>query len=95
MATVKVKTFTVIRDVLGADVVEVAVSEPATVGEVFDALVRKYGEPFREKLWDPETREMAPFLIKLNDDMISSTYDMSHRISDGDEIAVIFPLGGG
>ncbi|OGP93440.1 MAG: hypothetical protein A2156_00925 [Deltaproteobacteria bacterium RBG_16_48_10] len=95
MTRVKVKTFSVIRDVLGADVVEIAVSDPATVSEVFNALLRKYGEPFREKIWDPETGEMAPFLMRLNDEMISSKYDMNKQIKNGDEIAVIFPVGGG
>ena len=95
MTRVKVKTFSVIRDVLGAEVVEIAVDDPTTVGEVFHALLRKYGEPFREKIWDPGTGEMAPFLIKLNDEMISSKYDMNRQIKDGDEIAVIFPVGGG
>jgi MoaD family protein len=92
---VKVKTFSVIRDVLGAEVVEALVEDPATVGGVFKTLVKKYGEPFREKLWDPDTGEMAPFLMRLNDEMISSTFDMNRQVKEGDEIAIIFPVGGG
>jgi MoaD family protein len=95
MARVKVKTFSVIRDVLGADVVEIDVNPPETVGEIFKVLMRQYGEPFKEKIWDRTTGEMAPFLIRLNDEMISSTFDMNKPIKDGDEIAVIFPVGGG
>ncbi|MFC1931634.1 MoaD/ThiS family protein [Chloroflexota bacterium] len=95
MARVKVKTFSVIRDVLGSDVVEVEVSTPETVGGLFDALLRQYGQPFKDKIWDPNTGEMAPFLIKLNETIISSTKDMDKKIQDGDEIAIIFPIGGG
>jgi len=95
MARVKVKTFSVIRDVLGSDIVEIDVDEPETVGGLFTALLRKYGQPFKEKLWDPNTGEMAPFLIRLNDTVISSTLDIDREIKDGDEIAVIFPIGGG
>ncbi len=95
MAKVKVKTFSVIRDVLGSDVVEIEVDSPETIGRLFDALLRRYGQPFKEKIWDPNTGTMAPFLIRLNETIIRSTVDMDKKIQDGDEIAVIFPVGGG
>ncbi len=95
MARVKVKTFSVIRDVLGSDVIEIDVANSTTVGGLFDAMVHQYGQPFKDKLWDPNTGEMAPFLIKLNDTIIRSTSDMDEKIQDGDEIAIIFPIGGG
>lgn len=95
MARVKVKTFSVIRDVLGAEVVELDVNGSETVGEIFNVLVQRYGEAFREKLWDKSTGKMEPFLMRLNDEIISSTFDMTKKIKDGDEIAIIFPVGGG
>ena len=95
MARVKVKSFSVIRDVLGSEVVEIDVNKPETVGGLFDELVRRYGQPFKNKIWDPNTGQMAPFLIKLNNSIISSTSDIDHKIQSGDEIAIIFPIGGG
>ena len=95
MARVKVKSFSVIRDVLGSEVVEIDVNKPETVSGLFEELIRQYGQPFKEKIWDPNTGQMAPFLIKLNESMISSTSDMDHKIRTGDEIAIIFPIGGG
>ncbi len=92
---VKVKTFSVVRDVLGAEVVEIDVNGSETVGEVFNVLVRLYGDAFREKLWDRSTGKMEPFLMRLNDEIISSTFDMEKKLKDGDEIAIIFPVGGG
>ena len=95
MARVKVQSFSVIRDVIGADVVEIEVNGPETVGGLLDELLRKYGQPLKNKIWDPNTGQMAPFLIKLNNAIISSTIDVDHKIKTGDEIAIIFPIGGG
>ena len=95
MARVSVKTFSVIRDVLGSHVIEIEVDKPETVGGLFDALVREYGEPFKEKIWDPNTGEISPFLIRLNDEIIRSAADMDKEIKDGDKIALIIPVGGG
>jgi len=95
VARVKVKSFSVIRDVLGAEIIEIDVNKPETVGGLFEELVHRYGQPFKEKIWDPNTGQMAPFLIKLNESIIRSTSDIDHKIKNGDEIAIIFPIGGG
>jgi MoaD family protein len=95
VARVKVKSFSVIRDVLGAEVIEIDVKKRQTIGGLFDELLRRYGQAFKEKIWDPNTGQIAPFLIKLNESLIRSTSDMDHKIQNGDEIAIIFPIGGG
>jgi len=95
MARVKVKTFSVIRDILGSETIEVEVDKPETVDGLFNALVRQYGQPFKDKIWDPNTGEIAPFLIKVNETISRSTSDLDKEIQNGDEIAIIFPIGGG
>ena len=95
MARVSVKTFSVTRDAIGAGVVEIDVENPETVGELFDTMARKYGKPFKEKIWDPNTGEIAPFLIRLNDEIIRSSVDLDKKIKDGDKISLIIPVGGG
>ncbi len=94
MAKVKVRGFTVVRDALGASVVEVDVEHPETVKSTFDSLLKTY-ERLRNVLMDPATGEMAPFLLVLNQEAISSTLDMDRPVKTGDEIAIIFPIGGG
>jgi molybdopterin converting factor small subunit len=94
VAKVRVTGFTVVRDALGSSTVEVDVQQPETVRGTFDTLLKTY-QPLREVLLDPDTGEMAPFLIVLNQEAISSTLDMDRPVKTGDEIAIIFPIGGG
>ncbi len=75
--------------------IEVEVAPPETVKGVFDALLREYGVPFKEKIHDPDTGELVPFPVRLNDELLSSTLDRDRPVKSGDEIAIIFPVGGG
>jgi len=95
MAKVRIKSFTVIRDVLGAEVVEVEVSSPETVKGVFDELLRRYGAPLKDKLCDSASEGLTAFPLRLNDEILSSVLDQDRPVKDGDEIAIIFPVGGG
>jgi MoaD family protein len=95
VATVKVKGFSVIRDVFDASVVEVEVGPPETVRKALAALLEKFGEPLRKVLIEPDTGEMTPFLLVLNGEAISSTLDIDRPVKTGDEITLIFPIGGG
>lgn len=91
----QVKTFSVLRDALGAGTVEVEVGPVETVQGVFDAMFAKYGKSLSNVLVDPETGEMTPFLLVVNGEVISSTLDKERRVQTGDEITIIFPIGGG
>ena len=95
MARVKVRGFTVVRDVFGAGAVEVEVDHPATVKGVLDALLQQYGAPLKKIICDPHTGEITPFPIRHIDELINSTLDGARSVKNGDEIAIIFPIGGG
>lgn len=94
MATIRVKGFSVVRDVLGAGAVELEVGPPETLRTALDALLVKYGK-LRDVLVDPETAELTPFLLVHNGESISSTLDRDRRLQTGDELVLIFPIGGG
>ena len=95
MAIIGVKGFSVVRDVFGANLVEVEVGPPETVKAALAALLDKFGDPLRKVLVDPETGEMTPLLLVLNGEAISSTLDVDRPVKTGDELTLIFPIGGG
>jgi molybdopterin converting factor small subunit len=95
VAKVKVRSFTVVREALGSGLVEVDVDHPETVQGVLDTLLRQYDGPLKKTICDPQTGEMAPFLVRLNDEIISSTLDKDTPVKSGDEFSIIFPIGGG
>jgi len=95
VARVTVRGFTVVRDALGADVVEVDVPPPETVQALLDALLRQHDGALREVLCEPASGQMAPFLMVLNEEIISSTLDLDRAVKSGDAVSIIFPIGGG
>lgn len=92
---VTVRGFTVIRDILGASAVEVDVDHPGTVKGVFDALLSRYGAPLKAAICEPGTGDLTAFPVRLNDEIISSVLGVDSPVKSGDEIAIIFPVGGG
>jgi MoaD family protein len=95
MATITFNCFSVVRDVVGARTVEVNVGPPETVRALFAALFSRYGQPLRDVLVEPETGELTPVLLVVNGEAISSTRDMDKPVKTGDEITLVFPIGGG
>ena len=95
MAKVKVRSFSIVRDALGSGLVEIEVAKPETVQGVFDTLFERYDGSLKSVLCEPGTGRMTPFLVRLNDEVISSTLDNHRPVESGDELAIIFPIGGG
>jgi molybdopterin converting factor small subunit len=95
VATVRVKGFSVVRDAMAASVVELEVGPPATIRATLDALLARYGPRLRQVLVDPATGELTPFLLVHNGESVSSTLDRDRPVRSGDELTIIFPIGGG
>lgn len=95
METIAVRGFTVIRDIFGSSTVDVDAAAAGTVSGVLEALLARFGDPLRSILCEPGSGEITPFPIRLNDELISSALDGDRRVEPGDEMTIIFPVGGG
>ena len=66
-----------------------------TLGELLDRLVEKYGEPFREIIFEEsgDVNRYLNFYIKGSN--VPGPSNMGTRLRDGDEVAILIIIGGG
>ncbi|UCC41558.1 MAG: MoaD family protein [Candidatus Aminicenantes bacterium] len=96
MGRVKVKLFANLRLIAGMNEVELEIGDRATIKDVLDKTVEKFGPKFERNIKDTKTGELTPFLIMIGRKEISSVRgDLSTKVFDGDEISLLEPVGGG
>jgi molybdopterin converting factor small subunit len=72
------------------------VKENSTVLDVLRLLAEKYGEEFRDYLFDPKTDTPKAYLqFLVNGNSISDLGGLSAVLSDNSSLVIIPPVGGG
>lgn len=95
---VLVRFFTTLREVTGKreEILEFSRGEAATVENVLRRLVELHGKSLAEYVYDPKTGEVRGFLqFLVNGRSITSFGGLKTKLSDGDVLAIIPPVGGG
>lgn len=95
---VSVRFFTTLREVTGKkeEILEFSRREAVTVESVLKRLVELHGKSFAEYAYDPKTGEVRGFLqFLVNGRSISSFQGLKTKLSEGDVLAIIPPVGGG
>ncbi|HUX98262.1 MAG TPA: MoaD family protein [Candidatus Deferrimicrobium sp.] len=70
--------------------------EGATVGEILDKFIAKYGESLDKSLYDPESKSLRQYiLILLNGRNILFLKGRDTKLHEGDVIAISPPIAGG
>ena len=96
MGRVKVKFFAHLRQAAGTSETDVEIKEEETVEELIQKLSEKFGPDFESRIKDPTTGTLAPFLIMVGREEISTVRgDLKHRLNDGDVVSLLEPVGGG
>jgi len=92
---VKVKFFTALREIVGKREEQIEFSKAVTVGELLKQLCQKYGEGFRDYLYDEkgEVRSHLHFLV--NGKSTTTLQGFKTKLKEGDQIAILPPVGGG
>lgn len=95
---VSVRFFTTLRELTGKkeETLEFSRGKVVTVESVLERLKELYGKSLIEYVYDPKNGEVRGFLqFLVNGRSIASFEGLKTKLSDGDVLAIIPPVGGG
>jgi len=93
---VKVKFFAIARELAGTPEEELELDDGSTAKELLELVAGKYGESFREFIFDAKTglpRSNLQFLVGEN--LLADLDGLQTVLPDGAAFAIIPPVGGG
>jgi MoaD family protein len=91
---IKVRLFTILREMTGKKEETLTVRDEATVGEILDLLSEKHGKDFLEYLF--EGRRLRSHIQILVDGInISTLKGLDTRMKEDSTLAIVPPVGGG
>lgn len=83
-------------EIIGKQEITIGTENQVRVIDVLNILAREHGRRLKDKLFDPETSEIIPYLIlALNGVCLNNLKDAEKKIEDGDELLILSPIGGG
>jgi MoaD family protein len=88
---IKIKYLGAFTDTVASKEETCEIDDPL-VGALIDRLIERNGEKFRKLMIDPYTEALrggAALLVN------GHSRDLDHRLSDGDEVALLTPVAGG
>jgi len=92
---VKVKYFTTLREIVGKKEEQIQLSQASTLEALLKQLSRKYGEDFEDYIYDSLGTVRGHLQFLINGKSSSAEQGMKTKLRDGDELAILPPVGGG
>jgi MoaD family protein len=95
---VSVRFFTTLREIIGKreETLTFKNTGNATIESVLNKLAMRYGKSFVEYVYDQKTGQVREFLqFLVNGRSVTESERFDTKLSDGDVLAIIPPVGGG
>ena len=93
---VSVRLFTTLRELAGRgeEILEFT-QKRVTVKEVLGELVKRHGKAFKDYLYNGRGEVQEYLQLLVNGKSVSLLDELETRLSEGDEVAIVPPVGGG
>ncbi len=96
MANVRVLFHSVLSELTGARTLEHNIGESGTVQDLLETFSERYGEEFKDRVFDPKTGGLRRFIIvTVNGRDIRHLNRLETGLRNGDEVAILPVVAGG
>lgn len=93
---VSVRLFTVLRELAGKGEETLEFNaEPVTVRGVLEELVKQHGKAFKDYLYDEERNVREHLQLLVNGKSVDLLDNLNTQLKEGDQVAIVPPVGGG
>src|SRR4030067_3531555 len=93
--SIKIKFFTTLREIVGRKDEQIQLSASTTLEALLKQLSRKYGEDFEDYVYDELGKVRVHLQFLINGKSASTVQGLKTKLREGDEIAILPPVGGG
>jgi molybdopterin synthase sulfur carrier subunit len=92
---VTVKFFTILREIVGKKEEKFELSHPATLNVLLRRLSQKYGKEFNDHVYDEFGTVHGYLHLLVNCKSVETLQGLKTKLKEGDQIAILPPVGGG
>lgn len=90
-----VKYFTTLREITGKKEEQIEFTSAATVASLLKQLSKRYGKEFNDYVYDELGNLRGHLHFLVNGQSITSLRGLRTRLNEGDQVAILPPVGGG